>query len=263
MIHIDLNKIKKLNLHRSGGFALPTVLIASIIMLMVLLSAVTSVAATRLSLTNQYYNLLAKNASDAGVAYAKACLAANNGVPQWTDAKPLTSETDCAGTNLNGLINVLVVGGGGGGASGGGGAGGVSYSNSINVTAQAYKITVGGGGTGGLATGAGRGNGLVSSFSTILAAEGGGAGGYNDVASAANQGASGGGGGSTSTNYTIGGVGIQGKDGGSVTSAEYKASPYPSAGGGGAGAVGSNPASGAVSGDGGVGLSYAISGIPT
>jgi hypothetical protein len=40
----------------SNGFALPTVLIASIVMLTVLLASVTSTAAIRASLMTQYYN---------------------------------------------------------------------------------------------------------------------------------------------------------------------------------------------------------------
>ncbi|MDK2899024.1 MAG: hypothetical protein PWQ10_211 [Patescibacteria group bacterium] len=87
----------------SRGFALPTVLISSIIMLTVLLAAVSSTVATRVALKSQYYNQLAKDAGDAGVVYAKACLAANNGVPQWTDSTPLTPNTDCTGTQLEGF----------------------------------------------------------------------------------------------------------------------------------------------------------------
>lgn len=82
------------------GFALPTVLIASVVMLTVLAVAVSSVAAVRVSLRSQYYEQLAKAAGEAGVAYAKACLAKNSNVPLWTNAKPLTPSTDCAG-NVN------------------------------------------------------------------------------------------------------------------------------------------------------------------
>ena len=77
------------------GFALPTVLIASIVMLTVLLVAITSTSSVRTALTNQYYDQLASAAGAAGVAYAQSCLNANNGVPQWTDANPLTPSTDC------------------------------------------------------------------------------------------------------------------------------------------------------------------------
>jgi len=89
-----------MNSRRPGGFALPTVLIASIIMLTVLLVAVTSTAAVRASIKAQYYNQLSQLAGDAGITYAKACLDANDGVPQWTDEKPLKPDTDCTGTLL-------------------------------------------------------------------------------------------------------------------------------------------------------------------
>ena len=46
-------------------------------MLAVLLAAVTSTVAIRNALQSQYYNLLARTASESGAAYAKACLAAN------------------------------------------------------------------------------------------------------------------------------------------------------------------------------------------
>jgi hypothetical protein len=88
---------------RINGFALPSVLIASIVMLIVLLAAVTSTAAIRVSLVSQYYNQLSQTASDAGIAYAQYCLGINNGVPQWTNANPLMPNTDCTGTQLTGF----------------------------------------------------------------------------------------------------------------------------------------------------------------
>lgn len=87
----------------SGGFALPTILIASVVMLTVLLVAVTSTATVRVSLMSQNYNQIAKNAGEAGLAYAKACLDANNGIPQWSDTNPLKPGTDCTGTQLTGF----------------------------------------------------------------------------------------------------------------------------------------------------------------
>lgn len=83
--------------NKKTGFALPTILIVSLIMLAVLLMAVSSTAAVRVSLDEQYYNQLARNASEAGIAYAKACLSTNNNIPQWTDGLPLMPNTDCGG----------------------------------------------------------------------------------------------------------------------------------------------------------------------
>ena len=87
----------------SKAFALPAVLISSIVMLIVMLSAVTSTVAVRVSLDSQYYNQLSRIAGDAGTAYAKACLAQNGGVAKWSDAKPLMPNTDCSGDQLAGF----------------------------------------------------------------------------------------------------------------------------------------------------------------
>ncbi len=84
-----------------SGFALPTVLIASIVMLTVLLMSVTSTVAVRVALQTQYLAQLSQTASDAGVAYAKACLLANNGAPLWSDANPLGPDTNCSGVALD------------------------------------------------------------------------------------------------------------------------------------------------------------------
>ena len=65
--------------------------------------SVASTAAVRVSLQTQYYSQLSQTASDAGVAYAKACLAANNDVPLWTDTNPLTPYTDCSGQQTLGF----------------------------------------------------------------------------------------------------------------------------------------------------------------
>ena len=86
-----------------GGFALPTVLIASVVMLTILTVSVSSVAAVRTALKSQYYEQLAQVAGEAGVAYAKACLAKNGNVPQWTNAAPLKPNTDCSGVDLAGV----------------------------------------------------------------------------------------------------------------------------------------------------------------
>jgi hypothetical protein len=122
----------------SKAFALPTVLIASIVLLMVLAVSVTATAAVRTTLQNQYYVQLAQVAGESGVAYAKACLAANGNVPQWTDAKPLTPATDCSGNLiLSPSVNALVVGGGGSGGGstgGGGGAGALIYNTGVPIS---------------------------------------------------------------------------------------------------------------------------------
>lgn len=80
------------------GFALPTVLIASFTMMMILLASVSATVAVRSSLAEQYNSQLAKTAAAAGVEYAKACLKANNNVI-WD--RPLKPDTDCNGDTLD------------------------------------------------------------------------------------------------------------------------------------------------------------------
>ena len=84
------------------GFALPTVLIASAIMLTVLLASATSLTSIRASLMSQYYTQIAQTASEAGIKYAKACIANNRGQVTWDTTTPLRPNTDCTGTPING-----------------------------------------------------------------------------------------------------------------------------------------------------------------
>ena len=88
---------KVISPHLPYGFALPTILIASFVMLLVLTSTMASVTATTTSLRNQSVNMLAKEAADSGVAFARACLIENGGVVTWSDANPLRPNTDCTG----------------------------------------------------------------------------------------------------------------------------------------------------------------------
>ncbi len=84
------------NSYSKGGFALPAVLIASVVMLTVLLAAVSSTVAIRTALNIQYYNKLAADAADAGAAYAAACIASGG---SWS-GKVLTPNTNCSGTDI-------------------------------------------------------------------------------------------------------------------------------------------------------------------
>ncbi|MGV9001968.1 MAG: glycine-rich domain-containing protein [Candidatus Saccharimonadaceae bacterium] len=257
-----------------GGFALPTVLIASVVMLIVLSVSVTSVATVRTALKTQYYEQLAKIAGESGVAYAKACLAKNGNKPLWTDAKPLKPSTDCAGNvTLNSAVEVLVTAGGGGGASnhgGGGGGGGVTSDDNFAVSAgQAYTVIVGGGGAGGTAGYAGA-KGATSSFASIVSSQGGGGGGgrlaTNSVSQAVVGGSGGGGAGTVDGATGLPGAGAsgtagQGYAGGNGSSG---ATAGNGGGGGGAGGIGGvavgDAASIGISGTGGSGYVSDISG---
>src|ERR1035437_5064696 len=82
------------------GFALPTVLISSIVMLIVLLTTVISTVAVRTALLNQYYGQMAQSAGESGLVYAKACLAQSGGIAGWSDSQPLKPNTDCSGNEI-------------------------------------------------------------------------------------------------------------------------------------------------------------------
>lgn len=197
-----------------AGFALPTVLIASVVLLTILVVSVTATTSIRTTLLNQHYTQLAKIAGEAGVEFAKACLQASGNVPTWTTAKPLTPATDCNGDlAISPAVSVLLVGGGGGGGEGGGGAGGVveqmvpltstggrSIVAGAGGTASSTGVTIGG--TGGNSTGFGLtayggGAGATTNTPTAPAASGSGGGGRRDGggtggASTMNQGNAGG-----------------------------------------------------------------------
>lgn len=248
----------------SRAFALPTVLIASVVLLTVLAVSVTATAAVRTTLKNQYYAQLAQVAGEAGVAMAKACLANSGNVPEWTDAKPLTPATDCAGNQiLTQTVKALVVAGGGSGGStgaGGGGGGGVIYNDAVEVTNGTYTVAVGAGG----ATAANQNGGSAGANSSFngLVATGGGGGGYNYYLCTTS-------GGSTLCSSSSRGP-LSGGSSGGGTGANFSGTPTAVAGqgylgsftnlGGGGGAGGLGLSGGSTGGDGGPGAPYNISG---
>jgi alpha-tubulin suppressor-like RCC1 family protein/Tfp pilus assembly protein PilV len=82
------------------GFALPTVMIASVVMLIILLSSLVAVSSTNVAIRNQVNLKLASEAAQAGVAMVNACLAANSNSVTWTTS--LAPNTDCTGTVVGG-----------------------------------------------------------------------------------------------------------------------------------------------------------------
>jgi septal ring-binding cell division protein DamX len=248
-----------------GGFALPTVLIASVVMLIVLSVSVSSVAAIRVTLKTQYYEQLAKIAGESGVAYAKACLAKNANVPLWTDAKPLTPSSDCAGNQLlTPVVSALVIAGGGGGANtgSGGGAGGMLTNNSLTLAQGAYPVTVGAGG--GSPSGAGDGyNGGNSVFASLTAIGGGGGRTHGATSSQGIPGGSGGGGNIvTGGSVPTGGNGTAGQGNSGGAGFFQNGWVGTSGGGGGAGGPGIPGGSGPGDGEGGPGAVSSITGAP-
>lgn len=92
--------MKSFNAH-SEGFTLPVILIISLSVLVVGLSALQSVNSIRDSFDVQYYSRLANEASQAGVSRATYCLKLNNYQQTWgsEEGKPsLTQATSCTGT---------------------------------------------------------------------------------------------------------------------------------------------------------------------
>ena len=80
------------------GFTLPTVVVASVAMLAMLLMSFQLSAASSNALRAQYYQQLSNTAAEAGVARATECIEKNNGVAGWSVAnKQLTASTDCSG----------------------------------------------------------------------------------------------------------------------------------------------------------------------
>ena len=85
----------------SQGFALPTVIITTVIMFAVLVAAVSVVSSTRTSLDTQFYEGLASDSAESGAEYAEMCLKTNNFVSVWT-TNVLRPDTSCTGTNAGG-----------------------------------------------------------------------------------------------------------------------------------------------------------------
>lgn len=78
------------------GFALPTVVLASVLVLIALSTALTSLAGVRAAMDEQYYAQLSREAAEAGWVKAQACIT-RFGSAGWSDANPLTPQSDCAG----------------------------------------------------------------------------------------------------------------------------------------------------------------------
>lgn len=253
---------------KQTGFALPTVLIASIVMLMVLLAAIQSTVSVSVAIRGQYTDKLSAEAAESGVAMANACLASAAPVTPTTfsntgTGRSGTTQTFTAPTVGNYVIDAY-------GAQGGsayllstttvnpGGKGAQARGTFALTAGQVVTIMVGQQGINfaGATRGAGGGGGtfVVSGGTLLLAAGGGGGGGQYVLTSAADgqAGTSGGAG-------TVANNGIGGTSGAGGTAGTY------SAGGAGwtsNGAAGSNTTGGATYNNGGLG-GVGYGGTPT
>lgn len=95
-------------MYKSKAFALPTVLMASIVMIMVLVTAVSVTVAINGGLRDQRHTKLATLAAEAGAVMATACMNSNGGQATWTNAKPLKPNTDCFGDEISGASEYVL-----------------------------------------------------------------------------------------------------------------------------------------------------------
>lgn len=94
--------------HWPRGFALPTILITSVIMLMVLVTATSMAETMHTTLDRQYYSQLAREAAESGIAMAETCLETNGYVPSWSSSYPLRPDKDCTGMNDSGTSRWII-----------------------------------------------------------------------------------------------------------------------------------------------------------
>ena len=89
--------LKTVQLNRQEAFALPTIVIATVVMFMILVAAVGATTSARVALDAQYYDALARDAAESGASQAAECLKLNNYVSTWSASSPLRPNTTCSG----------------------------------------------------------------------------------------------------------------------------------------------------------------------
>ena len=89
---------------REHGFALPSVIVASLVMFTVLVALVGSVTSVKSALDSQYYEGLASDAAESGLIQAKKCAFEST----FTASVTVYSHTNCAGVTQSGQPRYLV-----------------------------------------------------------------------------------------------------------------------------------------------------------
>lgn len=87
-----------------SGFVLPTILIVGTVLFFILAYALNAVVTSQGLITISHRQMLARQAAESGIAYARSCIIKYNRTVKWTEAKPLRPNTDCIGnvqTNLS------------------------------------------------------------------------------------------------------------------------------------------------------------------
>lgn len=91
----------------SRGFALPTVLITSVVMLMLLLAGMVTATSTNTTVRAQYHDQLAKEAAEAGISLMIGCIRANGSLPPSGTWKP--DSTSCTNATVTGSKSPYVL----------------------------------------------------------------------------------------------------------------------------------------------------------
>lgn len=83
----------------SNGFALPTIVITSVVLFAVLVAALSVVTSSRVAVDTQFYDSLAMDAAESGGTHADICMKDNELISPWSSPTPrqLKPETDCSG----------------------------------------------------------------------------------------------------------------------------------------------------------------------
>ncbi len=78
----------------ANGFALPTVMITSVVMLIMLLTGLVTVSSANVAIRNQYYDQLAKEAAESGINFMIGCVRSNVTPPDTSTFTP--QSTSCS-----------------------------------------------------------------------------------------------------------------------------------------------------------------------
>jgi hypothetical protein len=82
------------------GFALPTILIVSTVMIAVLLTAIQSSISVGEGVRSQYIDKLGTEAFESGIAMAIECYKKDGNSASWNNLRPLKPNTDCTGAEI-------------------------------------------------------------------------------------------------------------------------------------------------------------------
>ena len=91
-----MNRTKK-------GFVLPTILIVGTVLFFILAYAINATITAQGLITTSQRQMLARQAAESGIAYARSCIVKFNRTVKWTEEKPLRPNTDCLGNIQAGL----------------------------------------------------------------------------------------------------------------------------------------------------------------